>query len=89
MDILGFALLAIGWLIMLVFGIILIVRAFQTSVLWGLGYLFVPFVSLIFIIMHWNVAKSPFLKMLIGLPFVIAGVVLLPESASSMSEFAE
>ena len=78
MEILGFALIIIGVIIGFVFGIQLLILAFRTSVLWGLGYIFVPFVSLIFIIVHWNEAKTPFLRSLLAIPFYIIGFILLP-----------
>jgi len=78
MEILGFALIIIGIIIGFVFGIQLLILAFQTSVLWGLGYIFVPFVALIFIIMHWNETKTPFLRSLIAFPLYIIGALLIP-----------
>jgi FtsH-binding integral membrane protein len=80
MEILGMVLMGIGAVIALVYGIILLVKAFQTSVWWGLGYIFVPLVSLIFVIVHWQVAKKPFLMSLISIPFFILGSVLMPHS---------
>ncbi|HSJ01432.1 MAG: hypothetical protein ACAI34_21605 [Verrucomicrobium sp.] len=77
MFIAGLVLLGIGFLIGLIYGIQLLIQAFQTSVLWGLGFLFVPFVNLIFVIMHWPRAKSPFLKSLISIPFTVGGMALL------------
>lgn len=79
MEVLSFLCLGIATLISLIYGIILLIRAFQVSVLWGLGYLFIPFVSLVFIIVHWQTAKDPFLKSLLAIPFMIVGVLLLPE----------
>jgi F0F1-type ATP synthase assembly protein I len=79
MEIFAFVLLGIAFIINLVYGIAMIIKAFQVSVWWGLGYLFVPFGSLIFIIAHWQVAKDPFLKSLLAIPFMIAAVLLLPE----------
>jgi hypothetical protein len=60
--------------ILFVFGIIMsaiggiwfLVVAFQESVLWGLGCMFVPFVSLIFLISHWSNAAKPFGVSLLG-----------------------
>lgn len=84
MEILGAILMIIGAIISIVYGIILLVRAFQAGILWGLGYLFIPFVSLIFVIVHWEDAKSPFLKGLLAIPLFIGGALLMPESYSSM-----
>ncbi len=83
MEILGLIFIVVGALIALVYSIILIVKAFQTSVWWGLGYIFVPFVALVFIIMHWEVAKKPFLMGLICIPFFIVGIMLSPEMAAA------
>ena len=70
--------LGIGVIIGIVFGIQLLIIAFQESILWGLGYLLIPFVSLIFIVVHWNKARTPFLRGLLMIPFYIIGVMLLP-----------
>ena len=82
MAMLGIILMGIGGLIGLVYGIILLIKAFQTSILWGLGYLFIPFCSLVFIIMHWEDTKKPFLMGLISIPFYIAGMILAGMSAT-------
>jgi uncharacterized membrane protein len=81
MAILGTLLMVVGGIIGLIYGIILLVKAFQTHILWGLGYLFVPFVGLIFVIVHWEVAKKPFLRMLIAIPFYIVGAILVAMGA--------
>jgi hypothetical protein len=72
----------IGVIIALIFGIQLLIKAFQKSVLWGLGYIFVPLVSLIFVIMHWNETKTPFLRGLLAIPFIVVGALLMPHSAA-------
>ena len=41
-------------------GLKLLVDAFSEGILWGLGYLFVPFVSLIFVATHWNKTRKTF-----------------------------
>ncbi len=80
----GIVLLGIGVVVGLVGGIMLLIKAFQASVWWGLGSLFVPFVSLIFVISHWQVAKKPFLISLISVPFVVVGMTMMPHSQMSM-----
>ena len=60
MEILGMISYGIGGIIALVFGVMLLIKAFQTSVLWRLRYIFVPFVALVFVIMHWENTKSIF-----------------------------
>lgn len=77
MEILGGILMLIGFLVSLIYGIILIVKAFQASILWGLGYLFVPFVGLIFIITHWDEAGKPFLLSLLSIPLYLLGAFMM------------
>ena len=63
---LGIALLILG-------GIGTLIVAFKTSILWGLGCLLIAPVSLIFLILHWDVAKNPFFLQLIGLALAFVG----------------
>ena len=63
---LGIALLIIG-------GIGTLIAAFKTSILWGLGCLLIAPVSLIFLILHWDVAKNPFFLQLIGFALAFVG----------------
>ena len=76
MGAIGLVLSVIGGIAVLVFGVILLVKAFQTSVLWGLGYIFVPFVSIVFVILHWQETKKPFLYLLAGSAIMVVGFVL-------------
>lgn len=80
METIGSLFIIIGVAISFIYGILLLIRAFQAGLLWGLGYIFIPFVSFIFIIVHWETAKSPFLKGLLAIPFLIVGMMLTPES---------
>lgn len=85
MEIVAFILFAVGAIIGLVYGIILLIKAFQTSLWWGLGYLLIPFVALIFVFVHWDVAKKPFLMSLLCIPFFVVGSLLAPDMAAQMS----
>jgi hypothetical protein len=82
MSVIGLVLAGIGGIAVLVFGVILLVKAFQTSVLWGLGYIFVPFVSLIFVIMYWQETKKPFLYLLAGSAVMAVGLALGASTAA-------
>lgn len=66
MEMLGLLLWVVGGIIGLVGGIWFLVVAFKESIWWGLGCLFVPFVGLIFLILHWSEAGKPFLVSLGG-----------------------
>ncbi len=87
MHILGILLVALGAIIALIFGIQLLILAFRTSILWGLGYIFVPFVALIFVIVHWQEAKTPFLRGLIAIPFYVGGLLLLGASGGGVESY--
>ncbi|MFC2085762.1 hypothetical protein ACFLRO_00965 [Bacteroidota bacterium] len=72
------ALILVGSVIALIYGIQLIIIAFQTSILWGLVYLFVPFGALIFVILHWEDTSYSFLRSLLSIPFFVAGLLMMP-----------
>ena len=57
-------------------GLWMLVRAFSEGVLWGLGCLFLPLVSLFFLIIHWRQAKDPFFLQLMGLGAIFAAAAL-------------
>lgn len=69
------ALAYLGVIVFIIGGIGTLIAAFKTSILWGLGCLFIAPVSLIFLVLHWDVAKNPFFLQLIGLVLVFAGGV--------------
>lgn len=60
MEILGQVLFFLGVAITAVGGIWFILVTFQESVLWGIGCIFIPFVSLIFLVMHWDKRENRF-----------------------------
>ena len=76
--VLGVVLLIIGLVTAVVGNIWYIVAAFMVSVWWGLGVFFVPMVELIFLFLHWEDAKKPFLTSLIGGLIALGGMLLLP-----------
>ena len=67
------ALAYIGIAIFIIGGIGTLIAAFKTSILWGLGCLFIAPVSLIFLILHWDVAKNPFFLQVIGIVLAFIG----------------
>ena len=77
MELIGIILLVIALIICFIYGLKLIIIAFQESVLWGLLYLFLPFANLYFIITRWPECKSPFLKSLLAIPFIIIGSMMI------------
>lgn len=76
MQFVGMACYGVGLIVALVFGIMILIQAFKTSLLWGLAYIFIPFASLVYIVKHWEDTKKPFLYSLASLPLFIVGGVL-------------
>ena len=64
----GLALLVLG-------GVFFLIAAFREGILWGLGVVFLPFVSLVFLIVNWQRAKGAFFLQLYGFAFVLLGVL--------------
>ena len=81
MEVIGMILMAVGMIVAFIGGIWFLVVAFQESVLWGVGCLLVPFVSLIFLIMYWDVAGKPFLIQLAGVVPMFAGMMMMGPNA--------
>ena len=83
MAILGTILSLAGLVVCLIFYIQILIKAFKTHILWGLGSLFIPFVGLVYVIKNWDDCKSPFLKSLIGVGIMIVGTILTVMGAAS------
>jgi len=53
----------------------LLIEAFKEHILWGVACLFLPPVSLLFMLLHWKVAKKPALMELTGFAIVVSGIM--------------
>jgi hypothetical protein len=60
------ALLAAGIFLIFSGSIILIIEQFKVSLIWGLIGIFLPILSLLFIIKYWKVSRLPFIIQLAG-----------------------
>lgn len=69
-------LLVIGILLALGGSLVTLVRAFQTSVAWGVFSLLIPVVGLIFYFCHWDRARRSFFCSVVGAFLIAAGVLL-------------
>lgn len=83
MGIIGSILIVLGMIVSIFGGIWLLIEAFKTNIWWGLGCLFISFISLVFIIMHFDVAKKPFFISLAGTVIMIIGSLLVPMAIAS------
>ena len=59
-------LMIVGFAIFIIGGIKFLIAAFRTSLIWGLGCLVIAPVQIIYLVVHWDSAKSPFLIQLLG-----------------------
>jgi hypothetical protein len=75
MTTLGVIAMWVGLVLMLVGGVLFIIAAFRESILWGLGVLLLPIVSLVFLILNWSRAKGSFFLQLYGFAFILLGVL--------------
>ena len=50
-----------------------LIAAFTTGLWWGLGCLLLWPVSLLFLVVHWDVAKNPFFLQVVGLVIILMG----------------
>lgn len=80
----------LGVILSLVGSLWIVVNAFRTSVLWGLGSLFVPFVSLIFALLNFAGNKIPLLLCVIGMVLCFMGwgsyVAQMQDAAAAMPQ---
>lgn len=80
----------LGVILSLVGSLWIVVNAFRTSVLWGLGALFVPFVSLVFALLNFAGNKIPLLLCVIGLVLCFMGwasyIAQVQEAAAAMPQ---
>ncbi len=81
-------LLIIGLIITILSACILLFKAFNTSIFWGLAYLFIPFASLLFIAVYWQKTYAAFLMSLLGVFLVVMSFVFHPEYLEILEEFS-
>ena len=80
MDIIGGLLILLGLILFVIGGFWFLVAAFRESVLWGLACLFVPIVSLFFLIVHWSKARRPFFLQLLAFALFLVGFLISPQT---------
>lgn len=73
MEILGTGLVLVAALAGLLAQLWVLVAAFKKSIFWGLAVFFIPFVSLVFIVLYFSDMKYPVLLYLIAIVLGVAG----------------
>lgn len=77
LTILGTITIWLGLAMLLLGSLTFLVVAFRESILWGLAVLFVSPCGLIFLILHWDRAKSSFFLQLCALAIIMFGAFAL------------
>lgn len=80
LAIVGLVVIVIGAIAVVIGKLWFLIQCFCESFWWGLGCLFVPFVSLIFLIVHWHAVKKPFALVVIGFCIMMTVMLLMPEA---------
>jgi hypothetical protein len=81
LTILFFILIGAALIINLVASIWFLVAAFRESILWGLAILFLPVAGIVFLIMHWDEVRTPFLLNLLAIMLFVISFFVLPRDA--------
>jgi hypothetical protein len=68
-----------GVILAFVGGIWMLVLAFKESLVWGLCSLLIPFVLLVFALMHWDTCKKAFGIWVAGVLFYVGAIVFFAE----------
>jgi hypothetical protein len=76
MNIIGIIVLVVGVIIIIVGGAGFLIAAFEENVWWGIGIFFLPIISPVFLILHFNDAWRPALKFIVGFLLVLLGIFL-------------
>ena len=74
----------VGLGIFVIGGVGLLIAAFRTSILWGLAVLFIAPAAIIYLILHWQDAKSPFKIQVFGF-LIVAGFAYINGGISSVT----
>ena len=76
MEIIAGLFIVISICIFIISDIMILIRAFKTSLLWGFGSLFIPVVEISFIIIYWSETKKYVFWLLIALlTFIVGGTL--------------
>ncbi len=73
---LNIILLGSGLIIFSIGSIGYLIATFRVGILWGLSCMFLPFVSFIFLFLHWKVAAKPFFITIFGLAIIFSTTLL-------------
>jgi len=65
-----------------------LIATFRVGILWGLSCILLPFVSFIFLFVHWKVAAKPFFVSMLGVAIIFSATLLVP-AGGTVRHFAK
>jgi hypothetical protein len=71
-----FALMVIGYLVLFIGSLMFLIAAFRESILWGLACVFFAPASLLFLVTHWEQARTAFAIQILGFILAAVGIAL-------------
>jgi hypothetical protein len=81
LQVMAFFFVAVGVLLALISGIWFLIATFKEGFLWGLACLFIPFASLIFLILHFDKVWAPFAISCLAFLLLFSGNFILNAGA--------
>ena len=67
-----------GLIVFLIGSLGFLIATFRAGILWGLSCMFLPFVSFIFLFVHWKTAARPFLISTLGIAILFLSTMFSP-----------
>jgi len=67
-----------GLIVFLIGSLGFLIATFRAGILWGLSCMFLPFVSFIFLFVHWKTAAKPFLLSMLGIAIMFLSTMFSP-----------
>lgn len=75
-------LLISGFIVFLIGSVIFLLATFREGILWGLSCMFLPFVSFVFLFVHWRTAAKPFLVSMVGIAILFLSTIFSPTAGT-------
>jgi uncharacterized protein YkuJ len=71
-----------GLIIFLIGSVGFLIATFRAGILWGLSCMFLPFVSFVFLFVHWKTAAKPFLISMLGIAILLLSTMFSPTAGT-------
>lgn len=71
-----------GLIVFLIGSVGFLIATFRAGILWGLSCMFLPFVSFVFLFVHWKTASKPFLVSIVGIAILFLSTIFSPTAGA-------